>query len=145
MSMLIDNVPLISKHIFSPDFPDFLKPNINDVKSKIKNLITYFEKPLTADIYIQALYNVRRIEYYKNPNKYPFTFKDFYRILVNSKWQFSHKDINNLLYTLATDDKRLIMDLDDLDNYFKENNLNRSMQYLRLTRTLKTIYEKKEN
>ena len=37
------------------------------------------------------------------------------------------------------------MDLEDLENYFKENDLNKQINYLKLTRTLRNIYEKKIN
>lgn len=143
MAIVIDNNPLISKLFCLPNLPDFLKPNLDNIIFKLNNILTYFDKPLAADTYIKALYRVRQIEYYKDPYKYPFTFFNFYQTLILSKWQFTHHDIKNLLYALANKDTKLMMDLHDLEHYFDENDLNRQMYYLKLTRTLRNVYEKK--
>ena len=145
MAIVVENKPLISKLHLLPDLPDFLKPNLKEIQSKLDSLITYFEKPLTADIYLKALYNVRRIEYYKNPHKYPFTFFQFYQTLILSNWQFKHQGFDNLLYNMANKEEKLAMNLTDLKSYFKENDLNRQMRYLTLTRTLRNVYENKTN
>lgn len=145
MSGVINNKSLINKLFLLPNLPDFLKPNLKEIQSKLDRLITYFKKTLTANIYLKALYNVRRIEYYKNPHKYPFTFFQFYQTLILSNWQFKHQGLDNLLYKMANKEEKLAMSLTDLRYYFKENDLNRQMSYLKLTRTLRNVYESKTN
>ena len=46
---------------------------------------------------------------------------------------------------MANKEEKLAMNLTDLKSYFKENDLNRQMRYLTLTRTLRNVYENKTN
>ena len=46
--------------------------------------------PIYAEKFLNILYNVRQVQYYKDPNKFPFDVDYFYLCACNSNWQFNN-------------------------------------------------------
>ena len=53
------------------------KLNKYNIRKKIYELTRYFNNPISADVLLEVLYNVRKQQYYYNPEKYPFDLNDF--------------------------------------------------------------------
>lgn len=49
-----------------------------------------FNKPLSGEVLLNILNNVRKIEYYEDSSFYPYTIDDLYVVFVNSNWKFKN-------------------------------------------------------
>lgn len=59
-----------------------------EVIKNIKELKKYFKREINAEIFLKILFNVRKIQYYYDPNVYPFGLEEFFKTLLVSKWNF---------------------------------------------------------
>lgn len=120
----------------------------NRIISNLKIINDKFNKPIPAETYIKLLNNVRKIEYYKDSDFYPYTLDDLYRIYLNSNWKFSknyYSDQERLLLAIFgkikdedRNDKR-----EDFINYAHLEDINRDIKEVRLTKVLQKTYAKK--
>jgi hypothetical protein len=102
---------------------------------------------LSANTLLKVLYNVRKIEYYNNPQKYQFDIKTFYHIAVASEWKFEETRFEELLLQFDrknTELKNKIM-LEQLNKYNKDNDLERNIEQVRLAKVLRLVSDKKNN
>lgn len=85
MSILVYNKYLIDKTRYilyrQGIIKSLLEVNTDEVIEELIPLVEYFNKPLPANILLKVLYNVRKQQYYANPEKYPFGLNEFYKIL----------------------------------------------------------------
>lgn len=113
------------------------------IKPKVENTLKYFMKPINVDTLIKALYNVRKQQYYNNPEKYPFSKEDFLTAILKSNWLFDEtiKDIKEKrIKNEEIKDKQEKYYLD----YLGDTALEKDISRVKLVRTLKTISEKKQ-
>ena len=146
ISRMADNKRLISpiSLIDSKYLPKNLKEEFNEdyVLKRIKYLIKLFDKPLSASLLLKVLYNVRKIEYYNNPSKYPFDIASLYAVIVNSNWMFYESKEYKLLKSILGEVPNMPQK-SDFVNFIKDNNCEEEIEHVKLTRTLKNIYENK--
>ena len=113
------------------------------IKPKVENTLKYFMKPINVNTLIKALYNVRKQQYYNNPEKYPFSKEDFLTAILKSDWLFDEtiKDIKEKrIKNEEIKDKQEKYYLD----YLGDTTLEKDISRVKLVRTLKTISEKKQ-
>lgn len=74
------------------EYSDFIKNKVKfeDIKDNINIMIKEFNKPISAETFLKAINEVRKNEYYINPEKYSYDIEDFYCILMNSNWNFEN-------------------------------------------------------
>lgn len=88
--------------------------------NKIIELVKMYNKPISSDILSTVLYNVRKMEYYMNPDSFPYTAEDFAETINESGWILpQNESIEN------NEDMKL------------------DIERIRLTRTLKKVHNKK--
>ena len=112
------------------------------IKPKVENTLKYFMKPINVDTLIKALYNVRKQQYYNNPEKYPFSKEDFLTATLKSDWLFDEtiKDIKEKrIKNEEIKDKQEKCYLD----YLGDTTLEKDISRIRLVRTLKNISNQK--
>jgi len=152
ISRFIDGETLISPIMLLKDkhsLPLELKTDLN-IDYIIDRLIYYdnlFNSPINADVLIKALYNVRKIEYYKDPDKYPFDIKNIYKTAINSNWVFK-SNMSSLLLAIygCLISEKLIEDTRiNLDKINKELDLERNIECVKLCKTLRNIYNVKND
>jgi hypothetical protein len=147
MSVVVDGEELVPHFaLISPTLYSLL-PEKDKFSRDLTRLVAYFNKPLSANTLLKVLYNVRKIEYYNNPQKYQFDIKTFYHIAVASKWKFEETRFEELLLQFDKDNtvlKNEIM-LEQLNKYNKENDLERNIEQVKLAKVLRLVYEKKNN
>lgn len=148
LSKLVDGKKLITKQMMLPkSFPSFMREDLNlsYTLNSIKKYIKLMNKPINANILLDVLYNVRKIEYYKNSDKYPFDVDSFYKVVKYSDWVFDY-GLKNLLDVLFKD-KSKEMNLknikNDMINYIKDNELDRKIEQVKLSKTLRKVLDKK--
>lgn len=72
------------KILFREDLPDFLRKTFDKeaVFGAVDDYLEKFSKPLDARTLLRIIFNVRKQEYYVNPEKYPFGIAEFVKILA---------------------------------------------------------------
>lgn len=143
---LISPIMLIKNKQF---LPRNLQENI-DYEYIIDRLIYYdklFNNPISANELLNALLNVRKIEYYNNPLKYPFDKKTLYLILLNSKWVFKGNMSGLLLaiYGCLISEKLTIDTKINFEKITKELELDKKIESIKLCKTLRNINDNNFN
>lgn len=150
ISRLIDNETLIKPlSLIDPNIilPMCLKKdfNIDKVIQKLEYYNELFNKPISANILLKVLYNVRKIEYYNNPNLYPFDINALYSIIINSDWNFTNTKEEDLLLAIFGENIKKDIIKRNTIKCIKDNELDLKIEQVKLTKTLKNIYENKVN
>lgn len=104
MSILVYNKYLIDKtrYLYRQGIiKSLLEVNTDEVIEELIPLVEYFNKPLSANILLKVLYNVRKQQYYANPEKYPFGLNEFYKTIIESRWHFEMTGMQKLAYEIA--------------------------------------------
>lgn len=155
ISNFIDGKDLISPILFS-NIPELLIPEIIrnsfDLEKVMDKLCEYrrmfFDEPIDIEVFLQVLYNVRKIEYYEDPIKYPFSIETFKSTIINSEW-ISEKDaIGNLLACFNRNKKTIKSASSEkvsefLEDYSQTHNLEKNIERVKLAKTLRKVYENK--
>ena len=144
MSSLIYGRSLINKSMLSPLVPPQFRLTEEKIKKDLKPLAEYFDKPLTADVLLKVLYNVRKNQYYLEPEKYQFGLNEFYKIAVLSGWDFIGTKKEKLLLKTATPKQLAKIKLDQIDRYSRETNLYKNIEQVKLAKILRKVYESKK-
>ena len=102
------------------------------------------DRSIGAEIFLKALYTVRKNQYYENPSKYMFDVQTLTKIITNSRFRADDNGELELLSMLgfkhyygqaASEDK--------VKKFIEENGLDYDMGRVKLARTLRTILEAK--
>lgn len=145
MCSLIYGESLISKFIFNPMFPDILRPDKDKVFHKLKRITNYFNKPLSAEILLSVLYNVRKNEYYLEPEKYPFGLNEFFKTVVISNWEFNPTQIEKFFLEFSDDEMKKRIKSQQIMRYSDETDLYKNIEGVKLAKVLRKVYNKKKS
>ena len=112
MSRLIYGYPTLIDYGLVPEgmnIPDLDKEEVLDTISK---LVKKFNTPISANVLLQVLYNVRKNQYYINPEKYSFDLYTLLEIADNSNWKldYSTEFVKKLRSCKDEGEKRLLID-----------------------------------
>lgn len=144
MSNFINGNFLISPMALT--FPSEAKKiNVEDVVEKTLVLTEHFNTPLTANILLQVLFNVRKQQYYMNPEKYPFDINDFAKTAYCSNWEFELIGLEILLAELIYQSPKSKIEKfhNDFQKYKNETTLEEEIKQVQLTKTLRKVLDKK--
>lgn len=144
MSCFLTNSPLINEMALHSLAPATFKPNKEEVVEKLDKLVKYFDTPISADILVKVLYNVRKQQYYTNPEKYPFGVDEFFQIISNSGWLFDSHKIADLIFKIIGFTKKYEnIKKNRFLRYAYETGLDKNIQQVKLAKTLRRVYEQK--
>lgn len=134
---LIDSIYTVKNSSFYGNF-DF-----DAVISELFDIVEYFNSPLSADTLLKVLYNVRKVQYYIEPEKFPFGIEQFYKTVLLSDWSFEGSTPHEkLLFSIFAETTR-INDINHMQEYDNNEQLSKRIGQVKLTRTLKKICDKK--
>lgn len=152
ISSMANNGLLVDRLKLFPMSPAFETYDLNDIRLRAIKTLKKFNNPIPAETFIKLINNVRKVEYYSNPEKFDYDIDTLYTIFLNSGWKFA-KD-------LETDQKRLLELIfgsiqDKEEDTEKENEkyfikfcnkegIFKIVNGVRLTKTLQTIAKQKE-
>lgn len=143
ISILVDNKSLANGIIFNEKVPKELRnvfASMTDTQELIKSLdrfqSLFFGQTLNPLTLLEVLYNVRKVQYYEEPEKYPFDTESIKKAVSGSSMIDS-----KLLHALFGLPEKLTNE--EFDNWKEENNLERNIEGIKLTRKLRTILENK--
>ena len=146
MSNIIDNMDLIKNPYTAITYKKgtLYSKNISYNKellfTKLAEYDKLMSKPLTESQLVDILYNVKKIQHYQEPYKYSFSLSDFYKTFINSGWYFSNPNHSRTYYNddqISDYANELILYLNFQKNYSRE------IKRIKLTRTLKDLYNQK--
>ena len=99
---------------------------------------------IVVEILIRVLFNVRKQEYYNNPEKYTFALIDFCKTVACSHWDYEGTPVEKLMMQLAeTLEDKMKVNFHQSIRVANENNIPEQIEQVKLTRTLRSIYEQK--
>lgn len=143
LAILIDGKALASKIIFTnkapKDFRRILATTINTenlMSSLDRYQSLFYGQTLDPLTLLEVMYNVRKREYYENPDKYPFDTESIKKAVIGS----SPLD-SKLLHLLFGMPEKLTTE--EFDEWKDKNNIDKNIEGIKLTRTLKTILQNK--
>ena len=89
---------------------------------------------------------VRKNEYYEDPINYPFNVENLFSIVVNSNWIFDDENSKIFGVILGKDYGKKCRELiqRNMIKYIEDNDLELKIEQIKLTKTLRNIYEKKK-
>lgn len=98
--------------------------------------------PIYAEKLLDILYKVRQVEYYKDPNKYPFDVDYFYLCACNSNWQFNNVPDAAFLHMIGIYNKSL--NKPGMKKYVEDSHIDKKIAQVKLSKSLKMLLEKKQ-
>ena len=148
LSKLVYGETLIKALMCMPEnlVPDFLKCEFNkeDIIEKVKYLDSLLNQEIDCDTMLKILYNVRKVEYYNEPNKFAFDINLIFNVIYNSNWLYSDATIKLFASIFGKDSALENIKKYTFKQYYKtDTGLN--MERIRLTKTLRNVYESKKH
>lgn len=144
MSGLVYDKALIKKMELLPITPPSLRPNKDKIMDELIPLVEYFNTPLSADLMLKVLYNVRKNQYYADLQKYSMSLNDFFQIVLRSGWVFEDDTFSSSLLSELSLEQRAKIKASQLKKYSDENDLERNIEQVKLAKVLRLTYEKKK-
>ena len=96
----------------------------------------FYGQTLDPMTLLEVMYNVRKREFYSEPDKYPFDTESIKKAVIGS----SPLD-SKLLHVLFGMPEKLTTE--EFDEWKDKNDIDKNIEGIKLTRTLKTILENK--
>ncbi len=149
ISHLINKKSLISifrinkKHIYIPS--EILEENdkiTNDeLIDEIKKIDKYMNGSIDLSILVNVLYNVRKIQYYNYPEKYPFDTNNIKCVVYNSRWKVKNEYALKLFEAIFGEKNINGEKIKSVDDIIEENNIDLNIERVKLTKTLRKVLE----
>lgn len=141
ISILVNNKSLANGIIFNEKIPKELRnvfASMTDTQELIKSLdkfqVLFFGQTLNPLILLEILYNVRKIQYYEDPERYPFDTESIKKAVSGSSMIDS-----KLLHVLFGLPEKLTTE--EFDEWKDKNDIDKNIEGIKLTRTLKSILQ----
>ena len=120
-----------------------------NIKYELEEILKKYNKSISAETYIRAINEVRKIEYYMDSEKYPYSLEVLYCIFMNSEWKFknSHNSSEERLLSLlfGIDTVKEHTRRQDYLNYMRNDfDKVRDIPGVHLTKILRKELERKE-
>lgn len=132
----------VGRETIEPLDSEYEPVNIVDAAYDIKCLA---ENSIGAEKFLKALYTVRKNQYYEEPSKYMFDVQTLTKIITNSRFRADDSTELSLLAAMgfnyyygkeSSEEK--------VKKFIKDNNLDVDIGRIKLTRLLRTIYDRKQ-
>ena len=147
MSRLVTHSSLINSMNVVPVSPIYGQFDTKEFLDKFELVFSKFNKELPAETMLRVFNNVRKIEYYQNPEWYPYSLNDMYKTCIRSNWQFKNEHIDAKIKMLQRifGVELKIDEVDNFKNYGHESGLFKEMEQVRLAKVLRLVCDKKKN
>lgn len=145
LSALVDNKVYMQSIYLFPGF-DVSNLNWEDYIDSVYYYEDLLSRPIRAHQYLAALYNIRKIEYYYNPQTYPFSKDSLFETYLNSDWVFNMNGEYNILeamFGIVKVDK--YTQEEKFNDFINSSDIEKNIELVKLTKTLKNTINKKNN
>lgn len=143
IAFFIDGKQLVNNLAFSKVVPENFKScfkktvNLDKVTTSLKRYHRLFYKQaLEPSQLLEIIYNVRKVEYFENPEKYPFDIESIKKAVIGST--LIESKLLHILYGLPEK-----LTEEEFDELKEEKNLEKDIEGVKLTRILKSVLENK--
>lgn len=127
--------------------PQDVKINKEEIDEKLADYLELFDKKISASTMLKILYNVRKKQWYINPEKYPFSENDFIEAVINSKWSFQG-DLDNMdIIELLKQARRKITigeRVEEAQDHIENENIDRDIEKVKTAKVLRRVLESKK-
>lgn len=89
ISFLIDGKSIIpNPRLLDENLPDVLRRtfDLSEVVKTLNRYVELFNKPLSCEKFMRLLVGVRKLQYYREPDRFPFSMTAIFNVLQNSTW-----------------------------------------------------------
>ena len=143
ISKLIDGEDLINTFMLidMPEIPEYLrfKYTNEELIEKVKYYYSLImSNSLGKERLTKLLFNVRKIEYYEDPSKYPFSIEDFERAIVDEGVISAQERLLRAIFGDGNDDYMDFVGITD------KMELEKMIEQVKLAKTLREAYESKK-
>lgn len=139
MSVLIRNKKVFnSVKLYLRNFDGI---NIDNLKEITSYLTCCFINPIPGEQFIQLLYNVRKLEYYMNDEKYQLSMEDIIKTSLQSGWKFSGTKKENLLsfFNIQLSEEIRKRQIND---YLSTTETEKEIEQVKVAKVLRRVIEK---
>ena len=145
MSGLVTHSSLINPMHVLPMAPMYGQFDTDEFLNKFEEVFGKFNKEIPAETMLKIFSNVRKVEYYQNPEWYLYSLEDMYKTCVRSNWQFAdkHLDARAKMLQRVFGETIEIDEVDNFKNYGHESGLFKEMEQVRLAKVLRLVCDKK--
>ena len=147
MSRLVLSETLINICNIKKEFKLYGKFNDNKFLKDFKKISKKFNKEISAEVMMKLISNVRKIENYIDPYKYPYSINDMYKIFLNSSFNFSKIHLSEkekLIFYIFNVDRKKSKKADFMA-YGNESNIFLDIERNNFTKTLKKVLNKRQS
>lgn len=145
MSGLVTHSSLINPMNVMPMAPMYGQFDTDEFLKKFEEVFSKFNKEIPAETMLKIFNNVRKIEYYQNPEWYPYSLEDMYKTCMKSNWQFANKhlDARQRMLQNIFEEKVELEPIDNFKNYGHETGLFQDVERVRVAKVLRLVCDKK--
>lgn len=133
------------------ELSEFINDNVKfeDIEDNIKIMLRNFNKPISAEIFLKVLNEVRKNEYYLDSEKYSYDLEDFYCIFMNSNWNFVNHhykpDEKLLMFTFGKTESNNHDKVEDFKNFiYFDCDILKDIEGVKLAKILRKELERRK-
>lgn len=144
MSYVVNDKQLLYNPMLLNVLPKSMIPSKEAVQKELESLMKKFNTPIMAPTFLEALYNVRKNEYYISPEDYSLDINEMFKILQLSKWEFESSEFEKALESILTPKDKVKIKAHKLQNFSNKTSLEKNIGQIKLTRTLRKVLDSKK-
>ena len=127
---------------------DTIELNKEEIEEKICDYLNLFGKEIKAPTMLKILYNVRKKQWYLDPEKYPFSEEDFAKSVLNSKWSFKEDDGDDfdiIKFIMEAKRKKPATEIiEEAQDYIEDKDIDRDIERIKTAKVLRRVLESKK-
>lgn len=141
ISNLIDQKQLIEPTFLYKDVLHFDFDVLSESLDRYEKL--FFNSHLSTETLVKIMIQVRKIEYYENPEKYPLTVESFENVVRNNILFYCNQRTLTLLFSEDCAEINENMSQDDFEKLKSQIDLEKNIERVKLTKVLNEITKRK--
>lgn len=141
ISNLIDQKQLIEPTFLYKDVLPFDFDVLSESLDRYEKL--FFNSHLSTETLLKIMMQVRKIEYYENPEKYPLTVESFENVVRNNILFYCNQRTLTLLFSEDCAEINENMLQDDFEKLKSQIDLEKNIERVKLTKVLNEITKRK--
>ena len=120
--------------------------NTKEFLDKFEDVCDKFNRPLPAETMLELFNNVRKIEFYQNPEWFPYDVNTIYRVYMNSDWKYNNSRVSDeeKLYMTLFGSERELRKKEFISNMYEADVL-KDIAGVRMAKVLQKVVQKKQN